>query len=134
MKNAKHLISNEKKKEIEEEIKELFDLEEIPYRIEVFDNSHLGTEASVGAMIVWENGFDKSSYRKFNLTQKDEYAQMRELLSRRADDFANNPPPNLWLIDGGETLLRLAKSILKNRGVNIDLLAISKEKLDEKAS
>ena len=135
LKNAKHLLQNEKNRNssIEENIKKLFDLEETPYRIEVFDNSHLGGEATVGGMIVWDGKFQKNSYRKFILKGKDEYSQMKELLNRRADEFKNNPPPNLWLLDGGETLLKLALSILNEKGINLEVLAISKEKLDAKS-
>ncbi len=135
LKNAKHILQNEKNKNssIEENIKKLFDLEETPYRIEVFDNSHLGGEATVGAMIVWDGKFQKNSYRKFILKGEDEYSQMKELLNRRADEFKNNPPPNLWLLDGGETLLKLALSILNEKGINLEVLAISKEKLDAKS-
>jgi len=132
--NASYFLKNEKnKKEISPEIKELFDLNEIPYRIEVFDNSHLGGIATVGGMIVWENKFLKSDYRKYTLHSKDEYSQMKELLSRRVKEFKVNPPPNLWLLDGGGTLLKLAKEILMDHEIQLDVLAISKEKLDAKS-
>jgi len=136
LKNAKELLKNSDKKSsnIEEELKELLSLENIPYRIEAFDNSHMMGQATVGAMIVWDNGsFDKESYRHYQLTKKDEYAQMKELLTRRVESFNKNSPPDLWIIDGGETLLKLANKILEKSGVNIDIVAIAKEKIDFKA-
>ena len=97
---------------IHQEIKELFDLYKIPKRYEVFDNSHFMAQATVGAMIVWDNeNFVKDDYRLYNLETRDEYSQMKELLTRRALRFKENPPPDLWIIDGGLTLLKLAYDI-----------------------
>ncbi len=133
-KNAKALLEqNGKKETILNSIKELFDLESVPYRIEIFDNSHLGGEASVGSMVVWEENFKKEDYRKYKLSAKDEYSQMRELLKRRVDSFEKNPPPDLWIIDGGATLLKLALEIIDSCGVNLDVIAISKEKSNNKS-
>jgi len=115
------------------DIKELLNLIRVPNRIEIFDNSHLAGKATVGAMVVYEDSkFDKESYRLYHLESKDEYSQMREMLTKRVNSFLKNPPPDLWLIDGGSTLLKLANDILKSNGVNIDVVAISKEKIDKK--
>ncbi|NPA50725.1 MAG: excinuclease ABC subunit C, partial [Epsilonproteobacteria bacterium] len=82
IKNANELLRQEESKKeslIEESIKELCSLSTTPYRIEIFDNSHMMGEASVGAMVVWDNGeWDKSSFRRYELEAKDEYYQMRE--------------------------------------------------------
>jgi excinuclease ABC subunit C len=135
IKNAKELLKQEKEENnIEDEVKELLALEVAPYRIEVFDNSHMMGQATVGAMVVWDDGkWDKSAYRHYELQSKDEYAQMRELLSRRIESFSKTAPPDLWLLDGGATLLKLAKELLEEKGINLDVAAIAKEKLDNKA-
>ena len=135
IKNAKEILKQDINKEnIEEELKELLSLDTAPYRVESFDNSHMMGEATVGAMIVYDCGeFDKSSYRRYELEAKDEYAQMKELLIRRVNSFTKNSPPDLWVIDGGATLLKLAKDILNKAKVNLDVVAIAKEKLDSKA-
>ncbi len=134
-KNAKYMLGLEKeKKDIAIEIETLFDLSKAPYRIETFDNSHLGGIAIVGAMIVWDKKFEKNSYRRYNLSEKSEYFQMKELLSRRIEDFKTNLPPNLWLLDGGSTLLKLALELLRENELDLDVLAISKEKLDAKSN
>ena len=68
---------------------ERFGLARAPRRIEVFDNSHIQGTNAVGAMIVaGPEGFVKNQYRKFNiksddLTPGDDYAMMREVLTRR---------------------------------------------------
>ena len=118
---------------LHKELQELLALETPPYRIEVFDNSHLAQSNPVGAMVVYDqNGFDKSSYRHYNLSTPDEYHQMKEMLTKRAQSFAKNPPPDMWLIDGGETLRQLAQDILQSVGVAIDVVAIAKERVDAK--
>lgn len=134
--NAKTLIlqhSIKNNNTLAEQMQTLFDLSSLPNRIEIFDNSHLGGKSPVGAMVVWDEGFDKSSYRRYELHHVDEYAQMKEMLERRINDFSKESPPDLWILDGGETLLKLAKTLLVQKGLFIDLLAIAKEKRDAKA-
>src|SRR4029078_928368 len=82
---------------------ELFDLEETPERIEVFDNSHISGTTPVGAMIVaGPEGFMRNQYRKFNMRSEDlapgdDYAMMREMLTRRFSKLARDKDPdNGW--------------------------------------
>ena len=118
------------KEELLHQLQELLGLESLPRRIEVFDNSHHAGVATVGAMVVYDNdAFDKGGYRTYHLHERDEYAQMREMLTRRIEGFGSNPPPDLWLIDGGETLRSLAQDLLASAGVYLDVVAISKEKI-----
>jgi len=135
LQNAKELL---RKKEhtaiIEQRIADLLDLTVIPYRIETFDNSHMMGAATVGGMVVWYEGkWDKQSYRRYTLHARDEYAQMEEMLIRRIMDFKQTPPPDLWILDGGQANLNLARQLLKTAQVNLDVIAIAKEKLDAKA-
>ena len=71
------------------QLTETFGLPRVPRRIEVYDNSHIQGSNAVGAMIVaGPEGFRKSDYRKFNirsadLTPGDDFAMMREVLTRR---------------------------------------------------
>ncbi len=113
-------------------LKDKLKLSKTPYSIEAYDNSHLQGSSPVGSMIFYENTFVKSRYRHYNLSSTDEYSQMKELLSKRCESFEKNPPPDLWVIDGGETLLKLAKNICDSFGVDIDIIAISKEKSGKK--
>ena len=121
---------------IYEELKELFNLQTLPYLIESYDNSHMMGQATVGAMVVWSeelSAFDKKAFRHYNLESKDEYSQMREMLIRRVESFIKNPAPDLWILDGGETLLKLAYDIIQSVGMNLDIIAIAKEKIDAKS-
>lgn len=116
------------------EIKEYFDLAHTPYVVEAYDNSHLFGEASVGAMVRYEHGeWAKQNYRHMHLNSKNDYDQMKESLTARALRFDKLSPPDLWVIDGGEVLLNLACEILASSGANVDVIAISKEKIDAKA-
>ena len=71
------------------QLAETFALPKVPRRIEVYDNSHIQGSNAVGAMIVaGPEGFRKNQYRKFNirsaeLTPGDDFAMMREVLTRR---------------------------------------------------
>lgn len=137
LKNCEELLrieSNTTKTNVQIEIKELFGLSKIPFRIETFDNSHMMGQAKVGAMVVYEDGFKSKDYRHYNLESNDEYHQMKELLTRRVEKFHENPPPDLWIIDGGETLTKLASDIISSCGSNIDVIGISKEKRDAKSA
>ena len=115
-------------------LKDLCNLSQVPYRIEVFDTSHHSGSHNVGGMVVYENGeFIRSAYRRFELHSSDEYSQMSEMLTRRAKRFESNPPPDLWLLDGGKAQINLALDILKSVGANVDIIAIAKMKHNAKA-
>jgi excinuclease ABC subunit C len=72
-----------------EGLRDRLGLSRTPRRVEVYDNSHIQGTNAVGAMIVaGPDGFVKNQYRKFNirtvdLTPGDDYAMMREVLTRR---------------------------------------------------
>lgn len=78
-----------------EGVAERFNLAAPPRRVEVFDNSHIAGTNAVGAMIVaGPEGFVKGQYRKFNIkspdiTPGDDYAMMREVLTRRFKRIAD---------------------------------------------
>lgn len=137
LENAKINIEKYLKNEdytILKNIKDTFGLQNYPNAIEIFDTSHYQGDASVGAMVVFKDlKFNKTSYKHYHLSYKNDYEQMLQMLSKRALSFDKTPPPDLWLIDGGDALLKLAKDIIKSSGANVDILAISKEKINLKA-
>jgi excinuclease ABC subunit C len=136
LKNCDELLKIDNRytnKDIYLDMTQLFEFEKTPYRFECFDNSHIMGQATVGSMVVWENDkFIKDDYRLYNLESKDEYSQMKEMLTRRVEKFAENPPPDVWIIDGGKTLISLANNILESVGVCIDIIGIAKERIDTK--
>jgi len=102
-------------------------LEAPPERIEVYDNSHIQGANAVGAMIVaGPDGFIKNQYRKFNmkadtLTPGDDYAMMREVLTRRFSRMLkdeNAERPDLVILDGGKGQLSVALDVMKEIGID----------------
>ena len=106
-----------------------FALDQTPQRIEVFDNSHISGTNAIGAMIVaGADGLMKNAYRKFTIKSDvapgDDYAMMREVLSRRFSRALKEDPdrsgsewPDLVLIDGGKGQLAVAQEVLAELGI-----------------
>lgn len=108
------------------EIQELFGLENLPERIEVYDNSHIQGTNAIGAFIVaGPEGLRKRDYRTFNIADEntapgDDYAMMREVFRRRFSRLAKDKAlewPDLVLIDGGKGQLSVVTETLKDLGV-----------------
>ena len=118
-----------------EGVAETFGLEEIPRRIEVYDNSHISGTNMVGAMVVaGEEGFSKKHYRTFNIKSDisagDDFGMMREVLTRRfarlaaesetdaEDDNTGMPDwPDVVFIDGGAGQLNAVREVIA--GLNL---------------
>src|ERR1019366_6313213 len=86
---GRRLAENSAQTQLLEGVAEMLDLDAPPRRIEVYDNSHIQGAHAIGAFIVaGPEGFEKNQYRKFNiktadLAPGDDYAMMREVLTRR---------------------------------------------------
>ena len=115
-----------------EEMKEVFNLPRLPRRIEVYDNSHIQGSYAVGAMIVaTPNGFDKKQYRTFNIKNpditNDDFAMMKEVLTRRFDRMSEANRPDVILLDGGLGQLHAVHECLRDYDLSgIAIIAISK--------
>ena len=106
---------------------------DIPERIECFDISHTSGEATVASCVVFDaSGPLKSDYRIFNITDVtagDDYAAMRQALSRRYRRVKTGevPLPDVLIIDGGKGQLTEAIEILSELGVHhLFVLGVSK--------
>ncbi|MBR6327401.1 MAG: excinuclease ABC subunit UvrC [Alphaproteobacteria bacterium] len=114
------------------EMAEVFHLKKIPERIEIYDNSHNQGSYAVGAMVVaTRDGFDKKSYRTFNIkntaSPNDDFGMMKEVLRRRFDHLSEENKPDVILIDGGEGQLSAVHEALKSYDLSdIAVIAISK--------
>ncbi len=120
---------------IEENLSEMqkyFNLPKIPQRIEVYDNSHNQGSYAVGAMIVaTPQGFDKKSYRTFNIkyteNTNDDFAMMKEVLIRRFERMSEENRPDVILLDGGLGQLHAVHEALADYDLQgITIIAISK--------
>ena len=121
-------------------VADAFDLEAPPRRIEVYDNSHIQGSHAVGAMIVsGPDGLEKSQYRKFNikdaeLTPGDDFAMMKEVLSRRFKRLLKEDPerqsevwPDLLLIDGGAGQVSAVREIMRELQVeDVPMIGVAK--------
>jgi len=142
---GRRLAENSAQTQLLEGVADVFGLDQPPRRIEVYDNSHIQGAHALGAFIVaGPEGFEKAQYRKFNIKSEDlapgdDYAMMREVLTRRfarmvkeeADsssaDNAKWRRPDLVLIDGGPGQLSIACQVFADLGVeDVALAAISK--------
>ncbi|MBN2168127.1 MAG: excinuclease ABC subunit UvrC [Actinobacteria bacterium] len=130
------------------ELKEAFGLKKFPIRIECYDISTMGGTASVGSMVVFQDGFPaKKEYRKFRIKYVagvDDVGMMKEVLYRRfkrysmenkqntrKDDGESNKfskLPDLVLLDGGKGQLGAGIEVLKVLGIReVELAAIAKK-------
>jgi excinuclease ABC subunit C len=139
---ARRLAEHASQSAIFARLAEVLDLDEAPERVEVYDNSHISGSNPVGAMIVaGPEGFIKAQYRKFNLKAEDlapgdDYAMMREMLTRRfsrlvkerdKDQLNGWAAPDLVLIDGGPGQLSAAQEVLDELGLpDIKIAAVAK--------
>jgi excinuclease ABC subunit C len=127
-----------------------FGIDGLLNRIEVYDNSHIQGTNAVGAMIVaGPDGLVKGAYRKFTIrgitppqaslepeeiAGGDDYAMMREVLSRRLARALKDDPerdrgtwPDLILIDGGQGQLHIAQDVFEKLGIaDVALVGIAK--------
>ncbi len=102
-------------------------------RIECYDISHTGGEATVASQIVYgTDGPEPAQYRRFNLdgiNPSDDYDALRETFTRRFTGETNKQGllPNILIIDGGKGHLRIAhEAIQEYVGVNMALASIAK--------
>ena len=111
-------------------------LESTPNRIEAYDISNTGASNIVGSMVVFIKGKPlKKDYRRFKIRAKkgqDDYASMREVVSRRlkrflADDEKFKPLPDIMLIDGGANHASTVSALLNELNVNVPVFGMVKD-------
>lgn len=123
----KELERTLKQQDLLAELGEFFHLPSRPKRVEIYDNSHIMGTDQIGVMVTAnDEGFDKSSYRKFKiktttLTPGDDYAMMQEVLTRRLKYITDAPDstPDLLLIDGGKGHRSAVMAVFKTLGLPI---------------
>jgi excinuclease ABC subunit C len=117
-------------------LREFLDMPDLQ-RIECFDISHTMGEATQASCVVYENLEMRSAqYRRYNIngiTPGDDYAAMRQALTRRYQKMAEDGPkmaaarPDLILIDGGLGQLHIAMEVMQELGLNdLALIGVSK--------
>jgi len=118
------------------ELAQALDLDGPPERIECFDNSHIQGHHAVAAMAVFVQGApSKKDYRRYRLKSgsgADDYASMREVLTRRIRrGLQEDNLPDLLVVDGGKGQLSAAIRVLNDLGVHqLAVACISKSKAE----
>ncbi|WP_374246258.1 excinuclease ABC subunit UvrC [Zoogloea sp.] len=114
-------------------LRDAIGLAETPSRIECFDISHTMGEATVASCVVWDGkAMKKSEYRRYNIagiTAGDDYAAMRQALTRRYEKVAAGEGvcPDVILIDGGKGQMGVAKEVLAELGLeSIAMFGVAK--------
>lgn len=154
--NAKLILSQDREKLKREEgrtigaVKEIAEILGLPHinRMEAFDISNINGFENVGSMIVFEKGKPKpSDYRKFRIktvSGPDDYACMREVLTRRFthgmeeskalkekqidEEFGSFTRfPDLLMMDGGRGQVNIALSVLAELNINIPVCGMVKD-------
>lgn len=128
-----YLLSSQKTDKTLARLASLAGLETLPERIEAFDISNIGDEHITAGMVVFENGKPKKSdYRIFRMktvSTRDDYASMREAVSRRCAHLSDDGAvaPDLFLIDGGAAHVSAAKQAMRETGYDIPTLGMVKD-------
>ena len=139
--NARERVQAERREQEQSDktlvrLAQMLALEVLPDRIESYDISNFGSEYLTCGMIVYEKGrFKKSDYRTFRIKSvegTDDYASMREALSRRFEhlktgDGAFGAAPDLILLDGGSTHVATVRQLMRELGLSIPVFGMVKD-------
>ena len=107
-----------------------------PRRMESYDMSNISGTDMVAGMVVFQDGKPrKSDYKRFKieaLANQDDYASMRQVLTRRfvhykAGDKGFDEKPDVLLIDGGIAHAGIAEEVLREQGLSIPVFGMVKD-------
>ena len=134
LKQAEKLNPEQKQTRLMKEIQTDLGLPKLPLHIELFDNSNISGEDAVAACVVFERLKPaKKEYRKYNIKTvvgPDDYASMKEVVSRRYTRLKNEgkPLPDLIIADGGRGQMEMIREVVEDElGLQIPIAGLAKD-------
>ena len=134
-------IRSSKNKNILQHTKYELKLNRLPEVVEAFDISHLSGTMTVASMVCWKkNAPSNKDYRKYKITSisgPDDFASMKEVLTRRYKRTLaeGKKLPDLILVDGGKGQISIAAKVLKDLNIlrKVDLIGLAKGRSKKKS-
>ena len=132
LKRSDKLNPEQKHTRLMKELGQMLGLPKTPMRIECFDNSHISGTDAVAACVVYENGKpSRKDYRLYNIKSGaggDDYGSMYEVMMRRWTRAIeeSTPMPDLVIVDGGKGQMSIAKEVVDNLNISINIAGLVK--------
>ena len=133
LKQAEKLNPEQKQVRLMKELQEKLHLPTLPYQIECFDNSNIsGTDAVAACVVFKKMKPSKSDYKRYNIktvTGPDDYASMKEVVSRRYHRLIQEqlPLPDLIVADGGKGQMEVIREVIQDElGLDIPIAGLAK--------
>ena len=126
LKQAEKLNPEQKQTRLMKELQEKLHLPKLPYQIECFDNSNIsGTDAVAACVVFKALKPSKKDYKHYNIktvTGPDDYASMKEVVSRRYNRLLEEeqPLPDLVIADGGKGQMEVIRQVIQEE-LNLDI-------------
>ena len=120
LKQAEKLNPEQKQVRLMKELQEKLGLPKMPYQIECFDNSNIsGTDAVAACVVFKKMKPSKRDYKHYNIktvTGPDDYASMKEVVSRRYTRLLEEqePLPDLIVADGGKGQMEVIREVIQD--------------------
>lgn len=133
LKQAEKLNPEQRSIRLLKEIQQLLHLDNLPLRIECFDNSNIqGSDAVAGCVVFIKGKPSKKDYRKYNIKTvegPDDYASMKEVIKRRYQRAIeeNTALPDLLITDGGKGQMNAVKEVLDDLNISIPIAGLAKD-------
>ena len=136
---ARYSGASRKEEIVLNELSQILGLSKDANYIEAYDVSNLQGTENVGAMVVYKDGKPlKNAYKKFKMQTidgQDDYNSMKEMLTRRINEYKKNKNsgegfgklPDLVLIDGGKTHVKLVKEIAQKLNWRVQIYGMVKD-------
>lgn len=134
LKQAEKLNPEQKAVRLMKAVQEALKLPELPYQIELFDNSNISGSDAVAACVVFKKMKpSKNDYRKYNIKTvegPDDYASMKEVVRRRYSRLAAEGErlPDLIITDGGVGQMGVVREVVEDElHLHIPIAGLAKD-------